>query len=314
MQHGATTRSEHKGRQTELPRGAVLVATELGDSGSEAIARGDEWATLCGLPLVVVHVALRSDPFVPLLPHEYRPDLAIAEVPRHARNVRDQVAAHTARRTSDFDIVIERGSPHAAIVRLAEEIAPALLVLGSSQKSSLERMLLSSIAEQIVRHAPCSVMVARRQVSEGPVLVATDFSDAAMVALEAAREHATKRRRELVLLHCLDVFQPVLTTFEPAAAIDATTLGSLRDAARELGGALLAKVGVAGSVLVEVGDPARMITAKAAELGAAMVVVATHGRTGFSRMALGSVAESVVRSARSHVLVVRPSALGRPRP
>lgn len=54
------------------------------------------------------------------------------------------------------------------------------------------------------------------------------------------------------------------------------------------------------------GEPAREITMLAAELRADLVVVGTAGRTGLARLALGSVAEKVVRTAGCPVLVVRP--------
>lgn len=56
------------------------------------------------------------------------------------------------------------------------------------------------------------------------------------------------------------------------------------------------------------GSPKRSIVATAESLKVDLVVVATHGRTGLARMALGSVAEAVVRSAPCSVLVVRPDA------
>ena len=56
---------------------------------------------------------------------------------------------------------------------------------------------------------------------------------------------------------------------------------------------------------VEVGDPGRQITEVAEEVGADLVVVPSHGRTGLTRLLLGSVAERVVRLAHCPVLVLR---------
>ncbi|HEX6738525.1 MAG TPA: universal stress protein [Vicinamibacteria bacterium] len=58
-----------------------------------------------------------------------------------------------------------------------------------------------------------------------------------------------------------------------------------------------------------VGAPARAIDAASHERGAALVVMATHGRTGLDRLLLGSVAEAVVRDGSAPVLLVRPPAL-----
>lgn len=60
-----------------------------------------------------------------------------------------------------------------------------------------------------------------------------------------------------------------------------------------------------GSVLVRSGDARDVIDAVAAELGADLIVMGTHGRRGLSRVFLGSVAETVVRTAPCSVLVAR---------
>ncbi len=58
------------------------------------------------------------------------------------------------------------------------------------------------------------------------------------------------------------------------------------------------------------GDPAEMICARASDIGADLIVMATHGRTGFSRAWLGSVSEGVVRRSTLPVLLVRPKEKG----
>jgi nucleotide-binding universal stress UspA family protein len=60
-----------------------------------------------------------------------------------------------------------------------------------------------------------------------------------------------------------------------------------------------------GEARVLDGAPAATIVATAEELGAELIVVGTHGHTGLARLALGSVAESVLRNATCSVLAVR---------
>lgn len=60
-----------------------------------------------------------------------------------------------------------------------------------------------------------------------------------------------------------------------------------------------------GNVLVRSGDARDVIDAVAAEIGADLIVMGTHGRRGLSRVFLGSVAETVVRTAPCSVLVAR---------
>ncbi len=303
-----------------LPRGAVVAATELGESGAEAIARADAWARRWNAPLVVAHVMPAVDALVPLFPHLYQPLPEPERIAAAAQAVREQVSAATDRKPPDYDIDIEIGSPHGAIVTLAHEIRPRLLVVGASRKNAVERALLGSTAEQIVRHAPCEVLVARPGFSGragpqphpggggGPIVVATDFSDSALPAERAAAEQARLWDKEIVVVHALDVFQPITTTFEPAAIIDDATLASLKSAAAKLAAASLERVGARGRTFIEIGEPGRVVQDRAEKLGAWLVVVATHGRTGLSRIALGSVAERIIRGATTPVLVARTHA------
>jgi nucleotide-binding universal stress UspA family protein len=60
-----------------------------------------------------------------------------------------------------------------------------------------------------------------------------------------------------------------------------------------------------GQVLIKAGDPRDMINRTAQELGVDLIIMGTHGRRGITRALLGSVAETVVRSAPCAVLTVR---------
>ena len=61
----------------------------------------------------------------------------------------------------------------------------------------------------------------------------------------------------------------------------------------------------AWEVQVTTGDPADAIVSEAAQLGADLIVMGTHGRTGLQHVLLGSVAEKVVRHASCPVLTIR---------
>jgi nucleotide-binding universal stress UspA family protein len=117
------------------------------------------------------------------------------------------------------------------------------------------------------------------------VLVATDFSEVADAALRVAVRYARLLQARLHLLH---VFDPEET--------DVADL--LADAAAEAGPGVPVVSAGAG------GDPAEEILRYARRHPIDLIVVGTHGRTGVSRVLLGSVAERVVRGARCPVLVV----------
>ncbi|MEQ9324914.1 MAG: universal stress protein, partial [Polyangiaceae bacterium] len=179
---------------------------------------------------------------------------------------------------------------------------------GRGDRAVLERAVLGSAAEQITRHASCSVLVVRELDGDGPILAASDLSDAALPAVEAAGAEATRRAAELILVHALDVAQPFTALFEPTATLDEATVDKLVAAADELLQATLSRAGHAGRTAVVLGPPTRAIADAASEHGASLVVVATHGHSGLRRIVLGSVAEGVVRQAPCNVLVVRSRA------
>jgi nucleotide-binding universal stress UspA family protein len=130
------------------------------------------------------------------------------------------------------------------------------------------------------------------------ILVATDFSESAEAALGAAARYARALHARLHLLH---VFS--------GEEVEVTRL--LADAAGKAG----PDVGV--TVAATGGDPAEEILRYASRQPIDLIVVGTHGRTGVSRVLLGSVSERVVRGTRCPVLVVpapRPSAPSSPAP
>jgi nucleotide-binding universal stress UspA family protein len=72
--------------------------------------------------------------------------------------------------------------------------------------------------------------------------------------------------------------------------------------------ARIAASGVQVGIRVVVGEPAESITAVADEIGADLIVMATHGHSGMRHVIMGSVTEDVIRRGDTPVLLVRPRA------
>ena len=134
------------------------------------------------------------------------------------------------------------------------------------------------------------------------ILVPTDFSDTADVALEYARPLAARFGASLHLLHVLD--DPVLTEGLVAEAYmtEAPSIRTslLEDARVRLGHRVQ---GCATSEAV-FGRGATTIADYAERCQIDLIVMGTHGRTGLAHLLLGSVAERVVRTAACPVLTV----------
>ncbi|GAB4334553.1 MAG: universal stress protein [Candidatus Abyssubacteria bacterium] len=141
------------------------------------------------------------------------------------------------------------------------------------------------------------------------ILWPTDFSEASYAALEPAKELAEHFSAELCILH---VVAPIPTATVPAPVAPATfnvpmyqkeLQESSEKTLRELVEQKFPK-GMRIRALVKQGSAAYEIVQVAGDEGVNLIVIATHGQTGWRRIMFGSVAEKVVRMARTAVLTV----------
>jgi len=141
------------------------------------------------------------------------------------------------------------------------------------------------------------------------ILHATDFSAAAHPAFREALARARRPRARLCLLHVVTPPPMILEdSYLSARAWRRLEAEGLRAARRRLA-PLQARARAAGiatsAMVVRSPVPFFAIVRTARRLGADLIVVGTHGRTGLARVALGSVAERVVALASCPVLTVR---------
>lgn len=146
------------------------------------------------------------------------------------------------------------------------------------------------------------------------IVVGVDFSSGSERAVEHALSVARRRGAELVLAH-VGVIAEEPQDLPPSMKDTADTWRSLLGARlaedRAALGELRARLtgqGVEVSQLFLDGFADTALAGAARELGASLIVVGTHGRTGFKRLLLGSVAEKTVRGADTSVLVARGEA------
>jgi len=133
------------------------------------------------------------------------------------------------------------------------------------------------------------------------IVCPTDFSDGSNQALAEATELALHFGAEIHLVHILELLPPTEAGMPlPQAEVGAAAEAMLRKIAEPL----TAK-GVRTQVAVGEGDAAAEIVRMAGELGADLIVIATHGNTGWRHFAFGSVTERVVRLATCPVLTIR---------
>lgn len=204
----------------------------------------------------------------------------------------------------------EGNSPPETIVSYADEHDVDLIVAGTRGRRGLQRLLIGSVAEEILRTAPCPVLTVRDEDAIAPawavrnILVPIDFSDASLNALRHAKELALTHGAQITLLHAVEeVVYPSAYGIEPANLPGPQVIDrveeNLADLARtEIGYehvAVQANLGYAPSTILDY--------TKEHEVD--LIVIATHGRSGLERMLLGSVTERVVRRAPAPAFVVK---------
>jgi nucleotide-binding universal stress UspA family protein len=138
------------------------------------------------------------------------------------------------------------------------------------------------------------------------ILVPTDLSEGAEEALDYACELAAKLDATIHLVNVIGI--PALGLPELGVAMTATMIDSMvaeNKAAIDELAARKCTTARLGQVLLKTGDARNLINQTAAEVGADLIVMGTHGRRGVKRALLGSIAETVVRSAPCPVLTVR---------
>ncbi len=206
--------------------------------------------------------------------------------------------------------VVHKSVPD-GILSYAAEHDTNLIVLGTHGRSGIRRLVLGSVAEEVVRRADRPVMTVGRgatppeRMEEGTILVPIDFSEQQSRLLAHAQELALAYGMTMTLLHVVeveglpDVYGISSDPPEPGTLADRTrkVLEKRADEVRE--------AGVDVTVEVRTGHPAEQTLDVAGELDVDLLAIATHGRSGIERMLMGSVAEKVIRRAPCPVFTVK---------
>jgi nucleotide-binding universal stress UspA family protein len=283
----------------------ILVATDLSEAADEAVRQAGRWARELQARRAVCHVIageLRSDPLFPQLNTQ-----AAIDAVELKRRVMDELAARTGELAGvgADEVLIEEGSPHEVLSALAEQGDTALLVVGGhGEGHGLRHAILGSVADKVMRRAPCPILVARPSPSTGRVLAATDLDDPARPALVAAAGVVRRRGGELVVMHSIDVVSTLRPGGDGPIGVPEDTMVELEAEAEAEIARALDGLGVAARTVIAHGPAASTILHEATVLEAELIVLGSHGRGRLGRLVLGHVAEEVAHKATCSVLVV----------
>ncbi|HSF18818.1 MAG TPA: universal stress protein [Vicinamibacteria bacterium] len=203
--------------------------------------------------------------------------------------------------------IVERNpSAYEAIKDKIEEWEPDVVVMGTHGRSGVDRWIVGSVAEKIVRHAPVPVVTVRsdaKPVSKiDKILVPVDFSDNSRRAVAAAAQ-LKGTKGSLGLLHV--VLNPAFAGLHPEEyirvfGVDPSLPDRLRDRMKDWMEGQPFEADVR-----EADDVADCILQATREKKPDLVVMGTRGLTGLDYFLMGSVAEKVVRFSPVAVLCVK---------
>ena len=269
------------------------------------------------------------------IPVELLAVIDIAEIGAHMSTVRarflDTMVEDTVRASENYlrgvagsfkDVTvkttIQKGRPEDAIITNAETDKSTLIAMATHGRSGLDRFLLGSVAEKVLRGTANPLLLARAsetasvegEATFNSVIVPLDGSEVAEKVLPTAVEMAQRLDLEIVLFRAYHIPYNAYSGNEGFYAVNFDELmAGMREEANEylqkkvdevkkLGGAnvsAVAKEGFAGDEII----------ALARSTPNGLIAMSSHGRSGMKRWVLGSVAETVVRHSADPVLVIR---------
>ena len=293
---------------------SILCPVDFSYFSRRALDLAFTLAARSGAEITALHVTAPSLP----------PTAAFPEVPAILtldptvmERLRAELACFVApSRTPDIPLrmVVAQGDPVTTILLRAEAPQADLIVMGTHGVGGFARWVLGSVAEKVLRKAPCPVLTVTAARQEpfpldpgrfAEVLYAVALSEGSKETLADAVSMAQGAGAHLTLLHVLESAPQE----EAAVAHAGLHLSAYRaqrcQEARQRLRALAKDVGCVHDEIVRTGTPSREILALAKEREAGLVVAGVHGRRFVDIFHFGSTAHHIVRGAECPVLTVR---------
>ena len=294
----------------------ALLAYDASPGAEEAVSLLTTMPWPSGSAVRVVTVVEPSAAMVPAAP--FVPARLVAS-PEIEAQILDYLESELARvlglpRASglDADGEVLRGRPATILVDEANRFAADLIVAGSRGHGPIASLVLGSVSAELVDHAACPVLVARRTAAQR-VLFASDGSLSASDAEEVLARWPIFDGATMRVVSVAEVVRPWHTGLAPtmyrqvvdAYGKDLEAAKSEHEAVARGAAGRLEAAGRTVDAKVRVGDAAAEIIEEASSWQADLIVLGSRGLTGLSRLLLGSVARNVLQGTEGSVLIVR---------
>jgi nucleotide-binding universal stress UspA family protein len=293
----------------------VLIGTSLTEASDLVVRTGLKVARAAKARVVLAHacppqIIYGGAPYVPELP-----EVVEARKESLRRKMEGQAHLLGIRPEERAGTILELGPAHQVLVETAKTTNADMIVVGAAEEPILAK-LLGSTADRVVRKASCPVLVVRRELPVPParVLLPVDLS---LLSAEALREGLeilgllVRERGPEAALPEVEALYVVTDLdrhlFAPEEAPERAEIKVCEDLGRFLA---LHAAGSAFEVVSRTvsGYVEDEILLRIRQWEPDLVVLGTHGRSGFERFLLGSVATRIVHNGDANVLIVPPAA------
>jgi nucleotide-binding universal stress UspA family protein len=301
-------------RESGMGFKSILVPLDGSDLAERAAAPAMALAEVMSAKIIFLRVAIPLS--LDLDPDLYRRIIKtrIDEAERYLQKAQYRCSSPPVE--IELDTVV--GAPVRSIIKYVQENEVDLIVMSSHGRSGISRWRQVSVAERVLRRAPCATTIIRAQIEIAPfphkhILVPLDGSPLAEQALEPAIAVAKAGAAKLTLLRVTSpayrgsfgATSPGIKTkkwlhkTEKRTRMEATAyLKNVR--------ATLSHSHVPIKVVAETGDDvAETIIDQANSLQADLIIMSRHGRSALNRWAFGSVTEKVLRGANCVTMAIR---------
>jgi nucleotide-binding universal stress UspA family protein len=212
--------------------------------------------------------------------------------------------------------LVRFGDPAEGILAESLEKNIHLIAMSTRGRKGAGRILLGSVAAEIVRKSQLPVFLARPDQTRSTrpiqrILVSLEGSENIKDLLESVKVLAGDAKAEIILFHAMPPTKDPGIQWAPSLRLfpDASPEHRLQDLAD-----ILKTEGYVVRPVVTAGPPAKEILAQADTMDVDLIALSTQAKTGLERLFQGSVAEEVLRHARVPVLLQKPLVLYNPAP
>jgi nucleotide-binding universal stress UspA family protein len=292
---------------------SILVPLDGSELAESALPYAEDLAARLGSNIVLIYACEPSDE-----KHHRMHELYLQKMVEATRRGLKKHLAEDAKEGPQVTSALVTGDPGEQIVDYADKENAGIIVMATHGRSGIRRWVLGSTAAKVARATKKPLVLiragvarsrARTEVLLGKLLLPLDGSKQSELAVPHVEELAAQLKAEVVLLHVVAPTYfaysiPGETIEMPFTAEDMERFRAKSEHYLESVAEALRKRGIATSTEVAIGTAADEIIRLSDEMPVDLVVMSTHGRSGISRWAFGSVADKVIHAANAPVLLI----------